>query len=67
MKKYKNLEDRNRIISGKLLESIYLLEILEEACESHAKEGTLVNIAIKNVNIAFKEVEKCRKMISHSV
>ncbi|MBO6257463.1 hypothetical protein J6N69_05460 [bacterium] len=67
MKKYKNLEERSRIISEKLLESIYLLEILEQACESQAKKGTLVNIAIKNVNIAFKEVEKCRKMISHSV
>ncbi len=64
MKKYKNLEDRNRIISEKLLESIYLLEILEETYESQAKEGTLINLAIKNINIAFKETEKCRKMIS---
>ena len=64
MKKYKNLEDRNRIISEKLLESIYLLEILEETYESQAKEGTLINLAIKNINIAFKETEKSRKMIS---
>ena len=38
MKKYKNLEERSRIISEKLLESIYLLEILEQACESQAKK-----------------------------
>ena len=67
MKKIKNLEERSRLISEKLLETIYLLEILEDAYEGEAKEGTIINLASKNINIAFNEIEKCRKMISVSV
>lgn len=66
MKKYKNLEERSKIISEKLLETIYLLEILEDFCESDAKAGTLVSMANKNINISFHEIEKCRKLISVS-
>ena len=58
MKKYKNLEERCRIISEKLLETIYLLEILEDFCESDAKAGTLISMT--------NEIEKCRKLISVS-
>ncbi|MBO6180336.1 hypothetical protein J6O86_01450 [bacterium] len=67
MKKIKNLEERSKIISEKLLEASYLLEILEEYYESNAKAGTIITIACKNINIAFNEIEKCRKMISVSV
>lgn len=53
MKKYKNLEERSKIISEKLLETIYLPEILEDFCESDEKAGTLVSMANKNINISF--------------
>ena len=53
MKKYKNLEERSKIISEKLLETIYLLGILEDFCESDEKAGTLVSMANKTSTFHF--------------
>ncbi len=67
MKKFKNLEQRNKFISGKLLDSIHLLEILADLADGRAKEDTILHIVNNNnVRLAFKEIEKCRKMISVS-
>ncbi len=54
---------KSQNISGKLLKSIYLLEVLEDLSEGEAKEGTLINILQEDIKSAFKDVENCRKII----
>ena len=50
-------------ISGKLLKSIYLLDVLYDLIGGKAKEGTIINILKEDVEFAFKEVENCREII----
>lgn len=63
-KQRRSVEQINKDISGKLLDTLRLLEILEEMIDCSAKEELLVTIAKRNVELAFKDIEKCRVMIS---
>ncbi len=62
--KQRNLSEISRDISDMLLESFRLLEILEELIAGEAKEDLLISIVKNNVESAFKDIEKCREMIS---
>ena len=57
------LAEHGKNISGKLLESIYLLEILDEIIDGEAKSGTVLSIIKKNICSAFTEIEDIRRMI----
>ena len=57
------LAEHGKNISGKLLESIYLLEILDEIIDGEAKSGTVLSIIKKNINSTFTEIEDFRRMI----
>lgn len=60
----KTLEERNREVSSKLLDSLYLLELLEEMLAENAKMSTVVSIITNNVKSSFDEISECRSMIS---
>ena len=62
----KTLAQRSSEISGKLLDSIYLIEILKELNDGEGKIGTLLETICENINYAFKEIEECRSLISIS-
>ena len=64
MENDKNIVELNRDISNKLLDSFYLLEILEELSNYDAKEGILLSLVKNNIKSAFDNIEKCRSMIS---
>jgi len=51
-------------ISGKLLDSINLLEIFKDITDGDAKEDTLLNILQENIISSFHEIEKCKSIIS---
>ena len=61
---YMNIVELNRDISNKLIDSFYLLEILEELSNYDAKEGILLSLVKNNIKSAFDNIEKCRSMIS---
>ena len=63
-KKHKNLAQLNKEISNRLLNSCYLLEILEDIMGGEAKEGILIDTVKRNVLKSFDDIEKCRKIIS---
>lgn len=60
MKNIKNL-CKNR--SGKLLDSLNLLNTLKDITDGEAKETTLLTIIQNNIKSTFDEIEQCRKMI----
>lgn len=64
MSEEKTIASRNADISKKLLDSLYLIETLEDLYEAEAKAGTILEIVRKNIDFAFNEIEKCRKIIS---
>lgn len=51
--------------SKRLLDSIYLLEILYEMTDGDAKEGTLVNTILNKIKPSFKDVSNCRTLIEN--
>ena len=63
-KKRRSVEEINREISRKLLDSFHILEILEDITEGEAKEDLLIRAVKDNVWKSFKDVERCRTMIS---
>jgi len=67
MMKYKgkrNLAEINKDISLRLLDSVCILEILEDMFDGERKESFLIDTAKKNLRKAFEDIEKCRKIIS---
>lgn len=61
--KYTKISKHQQIAAEKLLDSMYLLQILYEILESEGKFSTLLNVIRKNVKFAFHEIEKCRKLL----
>ena len=63
METTKNLAELSKTISGKLLDSLNLLNTLEDITDGEAKQTTLLTIIQNNIKSAFNEIEQCRKMI----
>jgi hypothetical protein len=64
MRKLQTIENITEEISGKLLDSIRLLEIFYELNDGEGKTDTLLRIIIAKIKYAFFKIEKCRKFIS---
>ncbi len=64
MENEKSLATMNQQVSAKLLESMYLLDILEDLLEGNAKESIILSLVIKNIEFSFDEISECRKIIS---
>ena len=62
----KNIEELISNVSYQILDSIALLEVLDELMIKDLKIGTVCDIFIKQMNDAFKDIETCRKLISSS-
>lgn len=58
-----NLAELGRNISDKLVDSKYLIDILEEIAEGEPKLQILINLLKQNIMSAFKEIEECRQKI----
>lgn len=63
METTKNLAELSKSISGKLLDSLNLLNTLKDIIDGEAKQTTLLTIIQNNIKSAFNEIEQCRKMI----
>ncbi len=63
METTKNLAELSKSISGKLLDSLNLLNTLKDITDGEAKQTTLLTIIQNNIKSAFNEIEQCRKMI----
>ena len=59
----KNLAELGRDISGKLLTSKILLEILQDMVADDIKIGTLVDIVLNDITEAFNDISTCRRKI----
>ena len=66
MKRTKNLSQLHKDISGKLLDSIRLLEILNTINDGEPKNDILIQMLNQKISSAFHNISKCRKMISFS-
>lgn len=60
----RNLAEISRNISGKLLDSVNLLGILEDLLDGEPKESTLIYTIKGYVKESFEDIEKCRRIIS---
>ncbi len=58
-----NLAELGRNISDKLVDSKYLIDIMEEIAEGEPKLQILINLLKQNIMSAFKEIEECRQKI----
>lgn len=63
METTKNLAELSKSISGKLLDSLNLLNTLKDITDGEAKQTTLLTIIQNNIKSAFNEIKQCRKMI----
>ena len=64
MKKHKNLVTRNREISQCILESMYLLDILEKLIDGEARADVIIRTMRKHLKCGFREIETCRKIVA---
>lgn len=64
MEELETLEELCKNVSGGILESLELLKIIEGIYEDDPKIQPLTNIIIKNLQKSFKNIEKCRTVIS---
>ena len=64
MDENRNLAQIQKEISSKILDSIYLTDVLSDLTDGEAKFCTIVNHIKNNLQISFKDIEQCRKMIS---
>lgn len=63
MKKQRSISELNKEISGYLLDSINLLEILENITDGEAREDVLIGLIKRKIKSAFFDIEKCRKIV----
>ncbi|MBO6271934.1 hypothetical protein J6O48_04045 [bacterium] len=63
MEKESNLAELTKYASDKLLESVYLIDALEELTDIDPKCGTIISIIKNNINFAFDNIEQCRNKI----
>jgi len=61
--KQKKLEHHYENISSKLLESIYLVDVLEDLADGEGKTGTVLGIIKRDLKSAFYKVESCREVL----
>lgn len=64
MQEFKNLEQATKLISDNLLESLTMLEILDELVDYSIKESTLISKIKINLKNSFEQTELCRSVIS---
>ena len=64
MEEIKNLAEQTEEISNLLLDSLTLLELLEDVVDGEQKEYFLVSAIQKNIDKAFCNIEDCRRLIS---
>ena len=64
MEEQMNLRQMTEEISGKLLDTKYILEILTDMIEVEPRQNILISLARKHVECSFKMVENCRRLIS---
>ncbi|MBQ3311434.1 hypothetical protein IJG72_05085 [bacterium] len=58
-----NLAELTKDISNRLLETKYLLDIMEDIIDGESKLETLHKQVMKNIISAFHEIEECRQKI----
>lgn len=63
MEKETTLVELCKSVADKLLESINLLDILNDIADGEAKQGTILSILKNNIVTSFVEIEECRKKI----
>lgn len=63
MKNKFNLKTSQRHIASSLLQTIYIIDILEEIADGDGKMTAMLNYIRKNVRFSFNETEKCRKLL----
>jgi len=65
MKNSKNLAKLSEDISNELIDSIYLLRILDDLLQSDGQLCVLLKTIKNKTTTAFHKTEKCRKLISN--
>lgn len=65
MEDTKNLKNLTAKISNNLLETISVLDILEEIIDGERKESFLVSSMQERIHNAFSDIEECRKLIAN--
>lgn len=66
MAKRRTIEEYAEYSSGKILESIGFVEVIDELVEGDLKISPIISLLDKNLRSAFKSIEKTRRMISVS-
>lgn len=64
IKEQRNLAEISRDISNRLPDSIYVVEILDELECMGAKESAMLSKIGENIRNTFKDIERCRTIIS---
>lgn len=65
MEEIKNLKELTKRISNNLLETISVLDILEEIIDGKRQESFLVSSMQDRIYNAFNDIEECRKLIAN--
>ena len=60
-----SLADLCQYVSSRILKAIEFINIAQDICEGDNKIYPLTEYASANLKIAFKNIEKCRNMISN--
>ena len=63
MKNNKSIRKLTQNASLKIVNSMYLIDVLDEILDGSGKETTVLCIVRKYLNCAFKDIEQCRKII----
>jgi|GEM_PF-4225467 len=53
----------SRNIAGRLLEALYILDIMETLAEGDGKSEILIKMLKHNIKPAFDEIEECRRSL----
>ena len=53
----------SRNIAGRLLEALYILEIMEALAEGDGKSEILIKMLRRSIKPAFDEIEECRRSL----
>ena len=64
MQEFKNLEQSMKFISDSLLESLTMLDILDELIDYSIKESTIISNIRNNIKNSFEQTELCRGIVS---
>ena len=65
MEEQTNLQKMTEEISNKLLDTKYILDVLEELTECDPRENILISQARERVESSFLTVENCRRLIAN--